>query len=155
MSLLESLPTEILYSIMGYINRIKDLKSICLTSKRLSAFSTPILYRDLIIMDDFYNHKKMWQIVKEIKKGKNLQYVRTLYVGECNMETADDWMSCLLPSTIILRIDSVTYLPTYLNSQKRVNQNISVFIKKESAIYIMVLSLSLYYLIHQISKKVF
>lgn len=88
MSLFELLPTELLYDI---INKIEDLKSICLTSKKLSALSTSILYRDLTIMDDPYNLKEMWQIVKEIvKKGKNLKYVQTLYVGECSMETADE-----------------------------------------------------------------
>lgn len=91
MSLIESLPTELLYCVMSYINKIEDLKSICLTSKKLSALSTSILYRDLTIMDDLYNSKEMWQIVKEmVKKGKNLKYVKRLYVGKCSKKTADE-----------------------------------------------------------------
>lgn len=122
MSLLESLPTEILYSIMRYINRIEDLKTICLTSKSLSAFSTPILYRDLIIMDDFYNCKEMWQTVKEINKGKNLQYVRTLYVGECTMETADE-LDELLATLNNNSLHRFSYLSSDLSRFPKENQS--------------------------------
>lgn len=88
-SFLESLPVEMLCGILGYIDKIEDLKSICLTSKRLSAVSTPSLYQNLIISDDLNNTKEMYRIIKEITKGekKNLQYVQTLHVGICSKET--------------------------------------------------------------------
>lgn len=79
MSFLESLPLEILYDIISYINKIEDLKSICLTSKIL-----------LVITNDFNSSKKMCWIVREIIKEKNLQEVRIFHIGGCSMETTEE-----------------------------------------------------------------
>lgn len=125
MSLLESLPIEILDGIIGYISRIEDLKSICLASKKLSTVSTPILYHDLIILDDYNNYKKMWQIVKEITKGKNLQYVRTLYVGMCTKKTTKE-----LDKLLVALDDNSLYRFSYLSS------TVSKFPKESQSRYI-------------------
>lgn len=63
-----------LYGILGYITNIEDLKSIYLTSKRLSAVSNPSLYQNLIFSDDLDNTKEMYQIVRKITKGRKKTY---------------------------------------------------------------------------------
>ncbi len=126
MSFLESLPFEILYKIISYINKIEDLKSMCLTSKTFSAVSSPSLYRNLVILDDYDDYKEMSQVVREITKGRNLQYVRTLHIGACNIETTEeiDKLLAALPDNSLHRF-------SYLFSE-----NESAFPKESQTKYI-------------------
>lgn len=85
---LESLCCELLCGIVIYINRPTDLKSLCLVSKTISAVSTRRLYGDLVIPNDVDNKRGIHSTVEALSNSQGIQYVRTLHVGECSLETA-------------------------------------------------------------------
>lgn len=87
MSSLESLCCELLSGMVIYINRPTDLKSLCLVSKTISAVSTRRLYGDLVIPNDVDNTRGIHSTVEALSNSQGIQYVRTLHVGECSLET--------------------------------------------------------------------
>lgn len=85
---LESLCCELLCGIVSYIDRPTDLKSLCLVSKTISAVSTRRLYGDLVIPNDVNNKRGIHSTVEALSKSQGIQYVRTVHIGECSLQTA-------------------------------------------------------------------
>lgn len=118
MSFLESLCCELLCEITSFLNRPTDLKSLCLVSNAISAVSTRRLYGDLVIPNDVDNTRGIHSTVEALSGSKGIQYVRTLHVGECSLETtrALDRLLAVLCEDSLLRfsylVSHATRFPT-------------------------------------------
>lgn len=118
MSFLESLCFELLCEITSFLNRPTDLKSLCLVSNTISVVSTRSLYGDLVIPNDVENTRGIHSTVEALSVSKGIQYVRTLHVGECSLETtrALDRLLAVLCEDSLLRfsylVSQATRFPT-------------------------------------------
>lgn len=118
MCFLESLCCELLSEITSFLNRPTDLKSMCLVSNTISAVSTRRLYDDLVIPNDVDNTRGIHSTVEALSGSKGIQYVRTLHVGECSLETtrALDSLLAVLCEDSLLRfsyiVSQATRFPT-------------------------------------------